>query len=129
MKYIINNSNVVQIVRAIERTPMGYVVFIEEPRRTPDQSDKFHAMIRDISKQVRVWAGLELSYDDWKRLLIDAFDRARGMEGRAVPSLDRKGVVILGSQSRSFSKKTAMDFCDFLYAWGNEHGVEFRDDL
>ena len=86
-----------------------------------------HGLIRCVADQRRSWAGLDLDFDDWKRLLVDAFDRARGLKGRAVPSLDFDGVVMLGTQTRNFSKAEASEFREFMLAWGTTHEIEFPE--
>lgn len=37
-----------------------------------------------------------------------------------------KEIVVLGTQSRGFSKKLGAAFIEWLYAFGTTHGVQFK---
>ena len=111
--------------------PHGLMVTFQEASKSRIQEEKYHAMITDISRQVR----FNYQYydaEDWKRLLIDAFVRVKLSlgepikdSGRVLPSLDGTGVVQLGVQSRRFKKSEANDFIEYLYSYGSENGVEW----
>lgn len=47
--------------------------------------------------------------------------------GRVIPNLDSSGVVEVGILSRRFNTHDASEFIEWLYAWGTEHGIVFRD--
>ena len=114
----------------------------EEPSfmsgRTIPQNARMHAMIGDISRQF-VHAGRKWDADDMKRLLIDQFRRDTLKDPDLVdewrkvaplemaPSIDGTGVVMLGAQSRRFTKKLASAFCEWLFAFGAEIGVTWSD--
>jgi hypothetical protein len=115
--------------RACIHAPDGYVVEIKPAAKSRDQEEKYHAMIGDIAKQVRIY-GREWDREDLKRLLVDQFVRDMqaagtplGKQGLVVPSLDGSGVVQLGIQTRRFLKKEAIAFIEWLYAFGAENGV------
>ena len=117
------------------------VTFDYEPPKSRIQEEKYHAMIGDIAKQCD-FLGEKWPTEEWKRLLIDAFVRAMRElakeenkpdpfreHGRVVPSLDGHGIVQLGIQSRKFSKQMATNFIEYLYAWGNDHNVNWSDNV
>ena len=113
--------------------PDGYIVTIEEPKKTRGQEEKYHAMITDISK-VWVFMGQKLSRVDTKRILIDAFARIKAEEGkplkgwgRILPSIDGTGFVQLGVQSRDFKKIEASEFVEYLYMFGTELNVYWSE--
>jgi hypothetical protein len=96
-------------------------------------------MIGDIARCCK-FMEREWDRDTWKRLLIDGFVRvmrddakAKGLQdpfddhGQVVPSLDGKGWVQLGVQSRQFKKRMAAEFIEYLYAWGSWHNVEWKE--
>lgn len=111
--------------------PEGYICKIEEPKKSREQEEKYHAMIGDIAKCVPFMGEMQ-STETWKRLLVDAFvkimreeakasgepDPFRG-DGQVIPSLDGEGFVQLGVQTRRFKKSVAMQFIEYLYAWGS----------
>jgi len=50
--------------------PDGWIVTIQEPTRTLDQSVKFHAICGDIAKSGLLWAGKPRAAAQWKVLLV-----------------------------------------------------------
>src|SRR5690606_15513668 len=88
----------------------------QEPTRSLDANAKLHAMLGDISRQQK-WMGQQLSIDDWKRLLVDAWARQEGGHAaRVVPSLDGQGVVTLGAQTRSMGVRDMASLIESIYA-------------
>jgi len=114
------------------------VVELREPSKTRAQEERYHAMIGDIAKQVPIM-GRRLHRDSFKRLLVDAFKhetkndpelepewRKLG-EYTVLPALNHDGFVVLGEQTRRFSKKLGTAFIEWLFAFGAEHNVRFND--
>jgi len=141
--FYFNNPTARRLARAqCDLAPDGCkVVFDYEPPKTRPQEQKFHAMIGDIARSC-VFLGQKFDTEEWKRLLIDAFARVMreqarldgrpdpfGDYGRVVPSLDGIGIVQLGIQSRKFSKPLAMQFIEYLYAWGAENNVVWSGEV
>lgn len=119
--------------------PAGLVVRFSEPVKKREQEEKYHAMVGDIADVVP-FMGAKADTETWKRLLVDAFVRvmreeAKGTgkpdpfadQGRVVPSLDGSGVVQLGVQTRRFSVAIAAQFIEYLYAFGADNNVQFRE--
>ncbi|WP_429499401.1 recombination protein NinB [Robbsia andropogonis] len=122
-------------MRAISYAPDGFVVQITEPNKTRLQEEKYHAMFGDIAKQAQ-FMGSKRDVETWKRLLVDAFARAKAAmgepiqgQGGIIPNLDGTGFVQLGVQTRKFRKKEAIDFVDYLYAWGAENGIRWAEPM
>lgn len=98
-----------------------------ECSKSREQEEKYHAMIGEIHRDMKS-AGSEWSQDDWKRLLIDQWAQDSAEAGtRIVPSLDGKRIVQLGLQSRKFTVSEGSSFIEWLYAWGTQKGVTFKD--
>lgn len=118
-------------VAFVQDAPEGFVVKVSEPKKSRLQEEKYHAMIGDIAEQY-THCGRKVESESMKRLLIDQFKRdtindpdladdwkAMGAI-EMMPSLDGSGVVMLGTQSRKFSRKLARAFVDWLYAFGGD---------
>jgi hypothetical protein len=113
-------------ITAIADAPDGWHVTIEPPRRNGDQNEKFHAMLGDFSRQL-TFVDRQFDIESWKRLTVDQFElETESKPSLAVPSLDFQRVVTLGSQTRKFSVRKALNYIDWLYAYGIDHGVRFR---
>lgn len=115
-------SRLVEVANALTREKVWRVVFEEyDPQRTLDQNSKLHAMITDISKQVK-WAGEWLDVTDWKRLFSAAL-----YGQKVVPSLDGQGFTIIVRHTSDMKKKEMSDLIAFITAWAAERGVVFKD--
>ena len=123
---------------AMRECPAGYEVIYRQPTKKRAQEEKYHAMIADIHASGRfVFLGRsDWSEEDIKRLLVEAFEMEMKnagtplqQSGRVVPSIDLCRTVQLGIQTRQFRVKEASAFIEFLYAYGTELGVRFKDDV
>lgn len=119
----------------VESAPDGWHVRIDPPVKKREQEERYHAMIGDIAKQCE-HAGRRWDAESWKRLLIDEFAdemRAAGTplhhddSSSVIPSLDGRRIVQLGLQSREFRVAEASAFIEFLFAFGEGHGVVWSD--
>lgn len=113
--------------------PLGWRAVFEEPKRKSAQSDKFHAMIGEIAKQIE-HIGRKWDADDMKRLLVDEFSeemRIAGTplhhDGRVTISFDGRRTVQLGIQTAEFYVKEAAQFIEFLYAFAAQRGVTLSE--
>jgi len=114
--------------------PAGTVVEFREPIKSREQEEKYHALIAEIAKNppaeaVKTLGGKVLGRESWKRLLIDAFkhDTYADPELRGewdkfgsielLPALNHAGYVMVGDQSRRFSKKLGSAFITWLQAF------------
>lgn len=116
--------------RRLDAAPDGYVFEDpKEPKKRRIQEERYHAMLRDIAKQVEFF-GQKRDPETVKRLLVDAFARVMAAAGTplrgwgtVMPSLDGSGVVQLGVQTRNFTIPVASEFIEYLFAWGAENNV------
>jgi len=103
--------------------PADTVVTFSEPKRSGEANAAFHALCGEIA-QAHLWHGLKLDTEAWKRIFVEAWSRTEGKpQGRLVPSLDGRGIVALGIQTRSLSKADMSDLIEFVSAWAAEHEV------
>ena len=106
---------------------------VVEQSKSREAEQRYHAMIGEIAQQV---GGDLADADDAKRILISAFridtrvdladEWAKFGDARMGRGL-RGEVVLLGIQSRHFSRKLSTAFIEWLYAFGAEHGVTFAE--
>lgn len=114
-------------------------IVVSDPLKSREQEERYHAMIGDISKQSAPYHGIQLDQEQWKRLLIDAFKEETKDDNvlaplwasfgniELLPALNRAGFVMMGEQSRYFPKRLATAFIEFLFAYGAEKDIEFRE--
>jgi hypothetical protein len=118
---------------ALRHAPDGWRVKFTPPAKSRDQEERYHAMIGDIARQYE-FMGQRLRTEDMKRLLVDAFARVMREagtplhhDGRILPSLDGRGFVQLGCQTKEFRKTEASQFIEYLLAFGAENGIVWSE--
>lgn len=97
---------------------------IRPEKRSDAQNRLLHALIADIAAQVE-WAGAKRDAEVWKRLLTAAWSRVHGQHVEVLPALDGHGVDLVPARTSKLSKAECADLCEFITAWGAEHGVRF----
>lgn len=110
---------------AIHQAPDGYICEIKETTRNSDQNAALHAMLTDISQQVK-WQGQTFNVEIWKRLCMAAWLRESGGNPLLVPSLDGNGVDIIFERTSHLSVKKCADLIQWVECFGSEQGVKFR---
>ena len=100
----------------------GVTVEFRSARRNLDQNALLWCLLGEISRQVD-WYGQKLSADDWKDVLTASLRRAR-----VVPGIDGGSFVPLGMRTSEMTKAEFAELIELVYAFGAEHGVQFRDD-
>lgn len=107
-------------MRIIAQAPKGYVVTVKEPKRTTEQNDKFWAMLTDLS--LAKPEGRKGTPDDWKHWVMHACgfecQFEIGLDGRPFP---------VGFRSSKLTVKQMADLIEWMYAYGAEHGVQWRE--
>lgn len=89
---------------------------------TRDQQKKFHAMVRDISRQVE-WAGERMDEAEWKLLIL-----AGAYGQKIVPNPIGEGFLIKNNRRSSTTRIGEMaDLITQLHAFGAEKGVVWTD--
>lgn len=94
--------------------------------RSAEQNSKLHGILSDIAAQ-KQWAGHWLSPDDWKRLMVAAFERANKQGARVFPSIDGQGIDMLYRRTSRMSKQEMSDLIDFATSWALENEIALTD--
>lgn len=109
--------------REVLSAPDGYVVKIEEPKRSNDQNAKLWACLTDLSTQVLWPVDGELKHlppEDWKTILTAGLKRyqrmAKGIDG---------GLVVMGVSTSRMTKREMGELLELIQAFGAQHGVKF----
>lgn len=109
--------------QAVREAPTGFVVKIEAPARTLDQSSKFYALCSQLAQSTLTWDGERQSKRAWHDLLLHAWMIATNKQPRLVEGLNG-GRVSLLMGTRDMSKTDMSELIDFAAAWAIEHGIE-----
>ena len=104
-----------------EAKPMS-VVTIKDPTRTNLQNARLHALVAEVSKQLK-WHGMTLDVEDWKKFFMASLNS----EMRLVPNEAGTGFVDLGRRTRNLTIGEMTDLMTVVEAFGARHGVTFND--
>ena len=89
---------------------------------TGEQNKRFHAMVRDISRQVK-WAGEFLDEEDWKRLIL-----AGAYGQKVVPNPIRDGFIVMNNRrATGLPVESTSDLIEQLFVFGFENKVVWTD--
>jgi hypothetical protein len=95
-------------------------------QRTTEQNSKLHALLSDIAEQ-KEWAGRKWDTEEWKRLLVGAFDRAQGRSTTMAPAIDGHGIEVLYRHTSKMSKQEMSELIEYATAWAIEQGITLHD--
>jgi hypothetical protein len=91
-------------------------------KRTLDQNKKCHAMLADISRQIKHYEQT-YSVDVWKRLCVAAWLRECNEQALMIPAIDGYGVEVIFEKTSKLGTKKMAGFIEWLYAYGTNSGV------
>jgi hypothetical protein len=97
----------------------------EDEIRSGPQNRRFHAMVRDIARQVK-WAGAFMDEEDWKRLFLAA---AHGQRMVPHPFDPHKPFIVVNTRaSRGLVVPEMAELITQIEVFGNERGVRWSDE-
>jgi NinB protein len=105
----------------LDTLQLPYTLRTTPPRASDELTARMHCAIRDVAQQV-MWAGENLSEEDWKRLLVAAV-----FGQRVLPSPGGNGFVVLDRRTSRMSGPMKHDLTEYVYAFGAERGVIFTE--
>jgi hypothetical protein len=107
----------------VRQAPQGFVVKIEPPPRTLDQSAKFYSICTALAQSTLTWDGERQSKRAWHDLLLHSWMLATGKEPRLVEGLNGGRVsLLMGTRDMGISEMS--ELIDFATAWAVEHGID-----
>ena len=105
--------------KLVAQAPLGYVVKVQQQKRTNEQNDLFWALLTELSKAKP--NGREHTPDAWKLLVMHACGHACqfeiGLNGQPFPT---------GFRSSQLTKAEMSDLIDWIYCYAAESGIELK---
>lgn len=95
-------------------------------KRSAEHSARLHAMLGWLSKNVQ-WAGKHQSIDHWKRLVVAAWERARGETVEYLPALDGHGIDIVFRHTSEMSGRDMAELIEWVFAWAAMQGYDIPE--
>jgi hypothetical protein len=126
-RFILINDHVRRnALAAVSAAPVGFTVAVAEPKRSNDQSAKFHAIVTDISRSPVRWLGKRRNKEEWKALLISGHAVATQSPGEVIPGLEGEFVAIRES-SASMTVRRAASLIEYCLSFCAQNGVELHE--
>ncbi len=116
-----------QAMRAVNTAPDGYVCVVRPPKRSLDQSAKFHAICQDLAKSEAMWDSERQDADAWKFLLVSGHAVATKVPGKLMLGLEGERVMLRPSTA-AMSVAEMTSLIEYCLAWCAQHGVKLRDE-
>lgn len=92
--------------------------------RSQEQNAKFHAMCRDVSKQL-LFDGDKYDEETWKRIFLAAKFGQKIMKN---PFTGHGVIVVNEKRSRHLTAEQFAELIGEIEAFGADHGIEWTDD-
>lgn len=108
-------------MRCIAEAPQGYVVRIDEPKRSDEQNRALWPRLKDISEQVE-WHGNKLADHEWKDLFTAALKQQK-----VVPGIEG-GLVFIGGRTSTMKVREFSDLLEIINEFGARHGVIWSEE-
>lgn len=96
-------------------------IIAKPAKRSSEHNARLHAMLGWLSKNVQ-WAGKYQSIDHWKRLVVAAWERARGETVEYLPALDGHGIDIVFRHTSEMSGRDVAELIEWIFAWAAMQG-------
>lgn len=116
--------------RAVEGAPEGYVCVVRPPKRSLDQSAKFHAICADFAKSGFVWPqpgiAKHRTADEWKFLLVSAHAVATKVPGELMLGLEGERVMLRPSTA-AMSVAEMTSLIEYCLAFAAQRGIPLRE--
>jgi hypothetical protein len=111
----------------VMQAPEGYICRIHEPKRSEEQSAKFHAMCGEVSRQLE-YMGKKLTQYQWKVLFVSGHAIATGLGAEVVPGLEGEFVNIRESTASMPVSRTS-SLIEYVHAYCADKGVVWSDPM
>ena len=122
MYRILSDSHRQRATQAVLDAPQGWVVTIQEPTRSLDQSAKLHACFNTIAKSGMKWADRQLTADQWKVLLISGYAVATGIGADIVKGIEDE-VVNIRESSAAMGVRRMSSLLEYVQAFMADHDI------
>lgn len=122
----VRQSVIDNIDYAIEKGGLEFKIVKATDRRNIEQNKKIHAMLSDISAQIKHYEQT-YSVDVWKRLTMAAWLREANQQALMVPAIDGNGIEVIFERTSKLSRKRMAEFIEWVYAFGTNAGVNWSE--
>ena len=110
-------------IEAVKTVPDGYIVEIKPKTRSLEQNAMLHSILQTVASKIQ-WANSYRDAETWKRLLIAAWLRARGVTVELLPAIDNHGVDVVFRHTSKLSVEEMSEFLEYVQAWAIEQGIQ-----
>ncbi len=118
----VRQSVIDNVDHAIDVGGLEFKIVKATDRRNIEQNKKIHAMLSDISRQIKHYEQM-YSVDVWKRLTMSAWLREANESPLMIPAIDGNGIDVIFERTSKLSRKRMAEYIEWVYAFGTNAGV------
>ena len=119
---MINDAVRARAVDAVRAAPEGWIVKVEEPKRSDEAAMRFWAALRQFASETDHY-GEKLPAETWR----DIFLNALGREIKMVRALDGQGIIPVRYSTKTLKVREMSDLIELVYSEGSKRGIVFRE--
>ena len=110
----------------LNRAPEGWVVTIDAPRRTLQQSSRFWATCGEVAKSPVSWAGTQQDKQSWHDLFLSGWHVVKEKPPRLLVGLEGERVSLV-RHTHTLSQAEMSDLLDYTSAWCAMRGITVKE--
>ena len=126
LTHSVRQSVIDNVDHAIEVGGLEFKIVKATDRRNIEQNKKIHAMLSDISRQIKHYEQT-YSVDVWKRLTMSAWLREANESPLMIPAIDGDGIDVIFERTSKLSIKRMAEYIEWVYAFGTNAGVNWSE--
>ena len=126
LTHSVRQSVIDNVDHAIEVGGLEFKIVKATDRRNIEQNKKIHAMLSDISRQIKHYEQT-YSVHVWKRLTMSAWLREANESPLMIPAIDGNGIDVIFERTSRLSRKRMAEYIEWVYAFGTNAGVNWSE--
>jgi len=114
-------------VEAVKRAPLGKVVTIQEPTRTPEQNRLLWSLLQAVEHSQFEFCGRTWTAEDWKDIFLSAYLSEKHKETRFVGEGLAGEFLVLHPGTSRLSVAQFSELTSFILAFVDQNGIEWKE--
>ena len=123
MKYTITKHNRPILKMKLDETPDGWIMSLDEPKRSLAQNAEFHSLCGDIAHSGFKWMGKPRTAKEWKVLLVSGHSIVTGYGAEVIAGLEGELVNVREPTSK-MSVKRGSSLIEYTIAFCAQNDIK-----
>jgi hypothetical protein len=110
----------------VMQAPERWVVTIDQPRRTLQQSSRFWATCSDVAKSELTWGGTRQDKESWHDLFLSGWHVIKDHPPRLLIGIEGERVSLV-RHTRTMNQTDMSELLDYASAWCAMRNISLRE--